>query len=341
LTQTLGRLLRAALDAALRLADALGARGARWEWKKQAWRQALENRIAAWENLERGVRARTRMCRECRTLVPRGERTCPSCGTSMSGVPSGGIGRLVTLALPGSMTVTTLLITVNIGMSLLILLVWGTGGLSAGPMRFLSPPGAALYLFGEKWSYAIFHGEAWRLVTANYLHGGLLHLLMNCYALATLGTLIEESFGARKLFLVYTVCGVCAFLTSALFSPAPAVGASGALFGLMGFGIIYGKFRGGAAGRMVAEHLMRWLVYGAVMLFMPGIDNLAHFGGLIAGGLLGAVVPPGEPKSRAGETTLRLLAGAALLATLGSFAAMALTYGRNLEMLRQQGALGG
>jgi len=341
LTQTLGRLLRAALDAALRLADALGVRGARWEWKKQAWRQALENRIAAWDNLERGVRARTRMCRECRTLVPRGERTCPSCGTSMSGVPSGGIGRLVTLALPGSMTVTTLLITVNIGMSLLILLVWGTGGLSAGPMRFLSPPGAALYLFGEKWSYAIFHGEAWRLVTANYLHGGLLHLLMNCYALATLGTLIEESFGARKLFLVYTVCGVCAFLTSALFSPAPAVGASGALFGLMGFGIIYGKFRGGAAGRMVAEHLMRWLVYGAVMLFMPGIDNLAHFGGLIAGGLLGAVVPPGEPKSRAGETTLRLLAGAALLATLGSFAAMALTYGRNLEMLRQQGALGG
>ncbi|HYS77233.1 MAG TPA: rhomboid family intramembrane serine protease [Candidatus Dormibacteraeota bacterium] len=341
MTQTLGRLLRAALDAALRLADALGARGARWEWKKQAWRQALENRVAAWDNLERGVRARTRMCRECRTLVPRGERTCPSCGASMSGVPSGGIGRLVTLALPGSMTVTTLLITVNIGMSLLILLVWGTGGLSAGPMRFLSPPGAALYLFGEKVSYGIFHGEAWRLVTANYLHGGLLHLLMNCYALATLGTLIEESFGARKFFLVYTVCGVCAFLTSAQFSEAPAVGASGALFGLMGFGIIYGKFRGGAAGRMVAEHLMRWLVYGAVMLFMPGIDNLAHFGGLIAGGLLGAVVPPGEPKSRAAEMTLRLLAGAALLATLGSFAAMALTYGRNLEMLRQQGRLGG
>jgi len=341
LIQTLGRVLRVALETALRLGDALGMRGARWEWKKQTWRQALETRVAAWENLERGVRARTRMCRECRTLVSRSERSCPSCGASMSSVPSGGLGRLFTLLVPGSMTVTTLLITVNIGMSLLILLVWGTGGSAAGPMRFLSPPGAALYLFGSKSSHEIFHGEAWRLITASYLHGGLLHLLMNCYALATLGTLIEESFGARKFFLIYTVCGVTAFLASALFSPVPAVGASGALFGLMGFGIIYGRFRGGSVGRMVAGQLARWLVYGAVMLFMPGIDNLAHFGGLVTGGLLGAVVPPGEPRSRGSEMALRLLSGAAILATLGSFAAVALTYGRHLELLRQWGALPG
>src|SRR5206468_7304079 len=110
--KTLGRLLRAALDLCLRLGDALGMRGARWEWKKQVWRQSLEARVAAWQNLERGVRVRMRMCRECRMLVPRRERTCPSCGASMSGVPSGGFGRLVALLLPGSSTVTTLLITV-------------------------------------------------------------------------------------------------------------------------------------------------------------------------------------------------------------------------------------
>jgi len=259
----------------------------------------------------------------------------------MSGVPSGGFGRLVLLLFPGSATVTTLLITVNTGMSLLVLLLWGTGGAASGPMRFLSPPGAALYLFGEKLSYEIFHGEPWRLITASYLHGGLLHLLMNCYALVALGPLIEESFGARKFFVIYTACGVSAFFASSLWSPVPAVGASGALFGLMGFGIIYGRFRGGGVGRMVAEQLVRWLVYGAVMLFMPGIDNVAHFGGLIVGGLLGSVVPPGEPKSRGGETALRLIAGAALLATLGSFVAMALTYGRHLEVLHQRGWPGG
>src|SRR2546427_76920 len=236
--KTLGRLLRAALDLFCRVGDAVGLRGARWEWKKQGWRQALEARVAAWENLERGVRARTRMCRECRTLVQRRERTCPACGASMSGIPSGGLGRLLSVVSPAFGTATTLLITVNVGMSLLILILWGTSGSAAGPMRFLSPPWQALYVFGEKALPVVFQGEPWRLITANYLHGGLLHLLFNCYALATLGPLIEESFGARKFFVIYTVCGVFAFFLSALFSRAPAVGASGALFGLMGFGIV-------------------------------------------------------------------------------------------------------
>ena len=84
---------------------------------------------------------------------------------------------------------------------------------------------------------------------------------------------------------------------------------------------------------------MRWLIYGALMLFMPGIDNLAHFGGLVAGGLLGFVVPPGEPKSRGGEIALRVLSLAAIVVTLGSFAAMALTYGRHLEIARLNGWL--
>ncbi len=336
---TLGRLLRAALELLFRLGDALGMRGARWKWKKQVWRQALEVKVAGWQNLERGVRVRMRMCRECRTLVPRRESRCPSCGVSMSGVPSGGVGRLVSLLFPGSGTVTTLLITVNVGITLLILLVWGTSGPGAGPMRFLSPPGVALWLFGEKARPEVFQGEAWRLVTANYLHGGLLHLLFNCYALTTLGPLVEETFGARKFFVIYTVCGVFALFVSALFSPAPAVGASGALFGLMGFGIVYGRFHGGSVGRLVAEQLMRWLIYGAFMLFMPGIDNLAHFGGLVAGGMLGFLVSPGEPKSRGGEIALRLLASAALLVTVGSFAAMALTYGWHLEIARLNGWL--
>src|SRR5689334_18459656 len=125
---TLGRILRAALDLVLRLGDALGMRGARWEWKKQVWRQGLELKVASWQNLERGVRVRMRMCRQCRTLVPNSERVCPSCGTSMSGVPGGGAGRLVSLLFPGTTTVTILLITVNVGMALLILVTWGASG---------------------------------------------------------------------------------------------------------------------------------------------------------------------------------------------------------------------
>src|SRR2546425_368820 len=132
----LGRLLRAALEQFFRLGDALGMRGARWEWEKQGWREALEARVAAWQNVERGGGGPLRVCREGRMLVSRRERTCLSCGASMSGVPSGGFGRLGALLFPGSSTVTALLITVSVGMTLLILLMWGTSGPGAGPMRF-------------------------------------------------------------------------------------------------------------------------------------------------------------------------------------------------------------
>jgi rhomboid protease GluP len=190
-------------------------------------------------------------------------------------------------------------------------------------------------VFGEKLPLASILSEYWRLVTANYLHGGLLHLLMNCYALTSLGPLVEDAFGSRKFFVIYTVCGVCAMTVSMLFSPAYSVGASGALFGLMGFGIVFGRFRGGSTGRLVAEQLMRWALYGVLMLFMPGIDNFAHFGGFVAGAALGLVVPPGEPRTRGAELAWNLLFGAALLATLGSFAAVGLTYSLHMQFAGQ------
>jgi len=279
------------------------------------------------------------MCPDCRTLVQRRESHCPSCGASMSAVPSGGIGRLIAHLLPGRGTVTVFLITANVALSLLILMLWGTGT-GGGLMGILSPPWYALYLFGSNYHEAVLHGEIWRLITSNYLHGGLLHLLFNCYALSVLGPLVEQSFGARKYFLIYATTGVCAMFVSAeIRQQGSSVGASGALFGLFGFAITYGYFRGGRSGRFVAEQLMRSLVYSAVMLFMPGIDNLAHLGGLVAGAGLGLVIPAGEPRSRLGDLALRLATWTAVLATLGAFLAAGLHYGANVEMLRQAGVL--
>jgi rhomboid protease GluP len=332
---TLGRILLAALEAVLRLGDAVGVRGARWEWKKQNWRRLLDERVSGWENLERGVRARTRMCPECRTLVPRGDRTCPSCGASLRGVPGGGPGRLLRLLFPSVRPATTVLITANVAMSLLLLVTWGTSEQSSGLFGFMNAPTGAYYVFGEKRPLATIMGEYWRLVTANYLHYGLLHLLMNCYALTSLGPLVEDAFGSRKFFVIYTVCGVFSMTVSMLFSPARSVGASGALFGLMGFGIIFGRFRGGSTGRLVAEQLMRWALYGVLMLFMPGIDNLAHAGGFVAGAALGFVVSPGEPRTRAEEVLWRVLFAAVLLATLGSFVAVGLTYPLHMQFAGQ------
>lgn len=328
-----GRVATRALEAFIGLLDALGARGTRWEWRKRAWRQGLALRLARWENVERSVRTTTRMCRACRALVEGGVSRCPECGASLSGVPRGGLPRALGLLVPGAPTVSALLVSANVGMSLVALILGGTepGG---GLLRLLSPPGETLFLLGSKWTPAILAGEAWRLVTASYLHGGLLHLVFNTYALMTLGPLIEEAFGARRLFVLYTLSGISGFAVSALLSQdIQSVGASGAIFGLLGFAIVYGRFRSGPAGRDIAEQLSRWLVYGVVMFFIPGIDSYAHLGGLLPGALLGLVLDPGPPRSRALDVALWVGFVAGLLATVGSFAAMAFSYGANLAAL--------
>ena len=201
-------------------------------------------------------------------------------------------------------------------------------------MRLLSPPNEALYLLGAKWEPAIRAGQIWRLVTANYLHGGLVHLAFNCYALMSLGPLIEESFGARKTFVLYTVSGVAGFALSSWWHPDTlSIGASGAIYGLLGFAVVYGRFRAGPSGRALAEQLMRWLLFGLVMFLFPGFDNTAHVGGVIAGALLGLCLDPLPIRTRPGDLFWSLLGGAALLATIGSFAAMALSYAENLRQI--------
>src|SRR2546426_5623586 len=110
----LGKLLLSLFDLSIAFLDRLGASGPRWEWKKRQGRLALEARVASWEMTERGVRAKVRMCRSCRALVDRSLSTCPQCGASMRGVAGGGIGRLLTLILPGGSRLPTALITAHV-----------------------------------------------------------------------------------------------------------------------------------------------------------------------------------------------------------------------------------
>jgi rhomboid protease GluP len=329
------RLLRGGLEAWIGLLHGLGARGPSWEWKKQTWRRRLEDRLAGWRNLERGVRARTRMCPACRYLAPLGQATCPSCGASMRGVPGGGWSRLAAMILPGGVgTMTVVLITANVAMAIVALgLSGGQAAVPSGanPLRLLAPSWEVLYHLGAKFGGdprypGIFDGQIWRLVTAGYLHGGLLHLLFNCYALSSLGPLIEDSFGGRRLFVLYTTTGIVAFSFSTLLSSRPSVGASGSLFGLMGFAFFFGRFRGGSVGRAIADQLLRWIILGAVMILLPGIDNAAHIGGFACGAALAFVLDPGEPRTPVAVIGLRLSTAAAWLVTLGSFVAMGLSY---------------
>jgi rhomboid protease GluP len=325
------KLLEDGLDAVLRLLDAVGLRGTRWEWRKRAWRGALARRKEARAGRQGDARRRARICRSCRTLMGESETSCPQCGTSARGPSAAGAAAFLSRITPSFGSVTMILVTVNIVMMLLILAVWGARP-EGGMLSFLSPSMKALYAFGAKWAQDIRAGEVWRLVTAIYLHGGLLHLFFNSFALVNLGPLIEESFGSRKFFVIYTTTGITGFVASTLFSPRSlSVGASGAIFGLLGFALVYGRYRSGPAGRAIAEQLMRWLIFGAILLFIPNIDNAAHVGGAVTGAILGLVVEAGEPRTRAGEMWLRLLTALMILVTVGSFLLMAISYPLSLQ----------
>ncbi len=327
-------LLLRLFDSAISALEALGVGGPRWLWRKQNWRRRLEERIATQENLARGTRVRNRMCPECRALVPRRSRICPECGVPLHRPRRPGSGSWLDVLFPASGNLSLALVTANFAVFLLMLATWGPAAEGRGMFGILSPPGAALFAFGAKWGPAIELGQPWRLVTALFLHSGIVHLLFNCYALANLGPLIENSFGRRKFFLIYMGTGIASFLASTIFSPrALSVGCSGAIFGLLGFAVVYGRFRGGAAGREIAAQLMRWVIMGVLLFFMPGIDSAAHFGGLATGAALGLVLDVGEPRSAAADRLLWLFTTAAVLILLGSFAAMLLSYGANVATI--------
>jgi rhomboid protease GluP len=327
----IGRLYLRAVHAGISFLEALGARGSRWEWKKRIWLQAAEEKVAGWENIGRGVRTTVRMCRSCRTLVEGSASVCPSCGASMRGVPRGGMARGLSLLFPGKPSVSVILLSANALLMLATIAVDATG-----VAALWSPRGQTLWLLGAKWGQSIFvDGEWWRLVTANYLHGGILHLVFNSMALATLGPLIEQGFGARRLFVIYTIAGIGGFGLSAWIRPGSlSIGASGAIYGLLGFAVVYGRWRAGAGARALTDQLTQWLLYGLMMFLIFGIDSIAHVGGLIPGALLGLVMNPGEPRTRTRNALLWLAFFVCLGLTLGSFAAMLRTYPARAEELR-------
>lgn len=229
----------------------------------------------------------------------------------MSGIPAGGLGRLLGWVVPGFGSVSTAILT---GIVLAYAACLLTGG------SLFSPLGSPLIQAGAKQGEAIFlFGEWWRLITAVYLHGNLLHLGMNAYSLSMLGPFIEHEIGPRKLLVVYTLTGIGSFAISSWWNPRiPSLGASGAIFGLIGFGVVYGRRSASTRLRGASSYLLQWALLGALMIFMGGIDHAAHVGGFAVGCLLGLVVDGSESRSAAADRGWSLLAAAcALLPVIG------------------------
>lgn len=146
----------------------------------------------------------------------------------------------------------------------------------------------ALFVLGWKDNFLIFQGQYWRLLTATFLHGGLMHLVLNGIALYVLGPSVERFYGTGRFLTIYLLSGLAGSVVSYVFSPAPSVGASGAVFGLAGaLAVFFYITRGllGEFGRSQLQNMIVLLVVNLLLGLAPGsnIDNFGHIGGLLAG----------------------------------------------------------
>jgi len=164
--------------------------------------------------------------------------------------------------------------------------------LSLNPFYALTPSMDALNFLGASGTLPIAKFEAWwSLITANWLHGGLLHILFNMMALRTVAPLVMKEFGLARMFSIYTLTGIAGFLLSYIGNVYLTIGASSGLCGLIGAALYFGKSRGGAWGKLVYKQTSGWVVSLVLIGFlMPNINNWGHAGGLIGGIFFGWVL---------------------------------------------------
>jgi rhomboid protease GluP len=175
--------------------------------------------------------------------------------------------------------------------------------------------------------------QQWRLLTAMFLHAGLLHLAMNGYVLYVFGSIVEQELGRVRFLAAYLVTGLCSSVASYAFGPynAAGVGASGAIFGLVGAYIAYNWHRRDIAlhAARVSSALTFVLINAVISFTVPSIDWRAHFGGLAAGVVAGIAA-----RGRGGSTKAAFIAGLAGLLGLAAI----LTAWRTAELRQILGA---
>ena len=140
--------------------------------------------------------------------------------------------------------------------------------------------------FGAKANEAIRAGQLWRFLTPMLLHGSILHIGFNMYALNVFGASLERRYGHGRFLLLYILGGFAGAVFSFLFSPAYSIGASGAIFGLIGAeGIFLYKNRElfGSRARGALGNVIFVVAINLFLGLQPGIDNWGHIGGLLGG----------------------------------------------------------
>lgn len=256
------------------------------------------------------VRNNSRVCPQCRKLNSGEDARCYSCGAPLAGVSA------LWLRLSEQRGLITLfLISLSLFNFALLVLIEGrmpVGMLGIRASRTVLIGLGALSMDGR-------HSEVFRFLSATFVHGGALHLALNLFALRSLGSQAEEHFGGPRVMICYVLTGVIGFFVSSVWyrgAPVLTLGASGAIFGLIGLEV--GQlFR--RRDPRAKDVFINYAVMAVALALVFPVNNPAHLGGFVSGAGLGWYLE-GERKTKERETLVRWLSLGGVLLCLGSVA---------------------
>ena len=231
------------------------------------------------------------LCTSCGVLVGVNDETCYNCGRRNPGL----WGFAPLLRNLGNDLGFVNIVTGGTVVLFVLSLVMSRDGTSIG----LTPRDAALRVLGASGASPVFEfGWWWTVLTAGWLHGGILHIFFNVMWIRQLGPEIASLYGAGRMIIIYTVAGVAGFTLSSVmglvsipfFGAYVTVGASASIFGFLGALVHYGRRTGSShIGRAGLQYA---LIMGVMGLVMRGVDNGAHLGGFIGGYLASMILDP-------------------------------------------------
>lgn len=262
------------------------------------------------------------MCPQCRAFITTDDKICPYCDTPVGprAIDRRDPGTILGGLIPAGQFVTITLLTLNVGLYIVTALAsmkTGGGLMGIAPQVLVTYGGA----FGP---FVLGDGQWWRLLTAGFLHGGVMHILFNSWALMDAGAHAEAVYGQKRMISIYLLSTAGGFLASMLWRGGLSIGASAGLFGLIGAMIALGIMHKSWEAQAIKSMYTRWAIYGLLFGLLPlPIDNAAHLGGLATGFVTAWLA--GTPKLLATHWKERLWQAVmvvVLLATGLSFAKM-------------------
>lgn len=227
----------------------------------------------------------------------------------------------------GGLPFYKLLIALNLICFAIMVIQGGIAGLNVFKIIINPDPYLLIHSGAQFWPLVQSDGEWWRMLTYAFTHGGILHLGFNMVVLYQIGPLLEVEIGRSRFLILYTLTAMTATLADLLWHPnIPVVGASGALFGLIGFAIVWYHRLGGFQALELRNFMLKWAAFSFVFGLLVGADNAAHLGGALGGAAIGFILPNNSWTRRKTDKFCTVLAWGCALLIVAAFAGLTLSW---------------